>query len=173
MGGRVGSEGEVMFFGSFAHAIEHDAGLYAGLTALHIEIDNAIDIFGKIEHNGHVATLAGKAGAGAARENRCVKLAAGGYGGFDICGVERKHEADGELAIVGGIGGVEGATAGVEADLAAYGLAKRCFQIAMGGKALVGVEVLLFDENGKLRLGHFISSICWTSKQGDGRQRLN
>jgi hypothetical protein len=42
-----------------------------------------------------------------------------GDGGDDVGFVARDDEADGDVAVVGGVGGVEGARAGVEADFAA------------------------------------------------------
>ena len=84
MGGGIGSECQMMSFRSLAYTIENDAGLDARLTTLHVEVNDAIDILGKIEHHGHVAALAGEAGAGATRKNGRVKFAAGGDGGFDI-----------------------------------------------------------------------------------------
>ena len=172
MGGGIGSEGEMVSLGSFTDTIENDTGLDPRLTTLHIEIDDAIDILGKIEHHGNVATLAGKAGASASRKNGGVKFSAGGHGGFYIRGVERQYKTDGKLAIVGSVRGIEGAAAGIEANVAANGLAKGGFQVAMGREMRVRMKLFLFNENWKLRLSHFISSICWTSTQRMGCRRL-
>ena len=42
-----------------------------------------------------------------------------GNRGEDVVGVARKNDSDGDLAIIGSVGGVEGAAAVVEADVAA------------------------------------------------------
>ena len=70
-----------------------------------------------VEDHGHVDALAGEAGARAARQNRSAGGAAGCESGFDIGGIAGKDDADGKLAVVGAIGGVEGARAEIEADL--------------------------------------------------------
>ncbi len=72
----------------------------------------------------------------AARENGCAECAASGERGFHVGGVARKDDADGKLAIVGGVRGVEGARSKIEADFAVQVEQPRG-EFAMGGKALV------------------------------------
>ena len=62
-----------------------------------------------IEDHGDVDALAGEARARAARQNSGSSCAAGGEGCFDIGSIAGIDDADGELAVVGGVGGVEGA----------------------------------------------------------------
>ena len=91
-----------------------------------------------VEDHGHVDALAGKAGARAARQNRSAGCAAGCQSGFDIGRVAGKNDADGKLAVVRGVGGVEGARAEIEADLAAQRFLEERFELAVRGKALMG-----------------------------------
>ena len=69
-----------------------------------------------VEDHGHVDALAGEAGARAARQNRSARGAAGGQRGLDIGGIAGKNNADGKLAVIGGVGSVEGARAEIEAE---------------------------------------------------------
>src|SRR5215471_19373985 len=55
-------------------------------------------------------------------------FAADGDGGEDVFFVARKDDADGDLAVVGAVGGVESAAAGVEADVAAEMAAESGFE---------------------------------------------
>ncbi len=55
-------------------------------------------------------------------------LAANGDGGDYVVGVFGKDNADGDLAVVGSVGGVEGTAAVVEANLATKMAAQRGFQ---------------------------------------------
>ena len=63
--------------------------------------------------------------------------AAGGEGGFDIGGVAGQDDADGKLAVVGSVSGVEGAGAEVEEDVAAECGFEAGFEFTMGGEVLV------------------------------------
>ena len=55
-------------------------------------------------------------------------VAADGDGGANVFSVAGNYDADGNLAIVGAVGGVEGAAAFVEANLAAKMAAERGFK---------------------------------------------
>src|ERR1700691_5459689 len=83
------------------------------------DFKNLRHVLGEIQNDSDVAALAGERGATAAAEQRSVELAAEGNGGFDIIGVAGENNADGNLAVVGSVGGVEGAGAGVETNFAA------------------------------------------------------
>jgi hypothetical protein len=108
-----------MFFGRGAKVVENYSGLDAGEAAGGIDFENAGHVFGEIEDDGDIAALTGEGGAGAAAEEWGSVLAAKGHGGDDIVGISGKNDADGDLAVVGAVGGVEGAGAGIEADVAA------------------------------------------------------
>ena len=66
-------------------------------------------VLGEVENDGDVAALAGERGAAAAAEQRRAEFAADGDGGEDVVGIVGKNDADGNLAVVGAVGGVEGA----------------------------------------------------------------
>ena len=140
MGGRIGGEGKIVFFGGIAQPVEHDAGLDAGEFLCRIELQNRVHVFGEVHDHGHIAALAGQAGAASARENGRAQLAACGHGGHHVSLIQRQNQADGHLAVVGSVGGVESARSLVEADLAAHHLAQFRFQLARSGKAFVSVR---------------------------------
>ena len=155
VGGGIGGKGQTMFLGGFAHAIEHNAGLDAGLPGVGIQLQDVIEILGKIQHDGDVAALAGEAGAGAAREDGSAECAADGDGCFDVCRVERQHQTDGNLTIIGGVGGIEGATAGVEADFTSHRLTERSLEFAVSEELFMRVRRFLFDQYRKTPSTHF------------------
>ena len=115
--GGIGRESEVVFFGGGAESVEHDSGLYAGDAAGGIDFENPRHVFGKIEDDGDVAALAGERCAAAAAEKRRAEIAAERDRCENIVGVAGKHYADGNLAVVGAVGGVESASAAVEPDV--------------------------------------------------------
>jgi hypothetical protein len=122
--GGIGGEGEVMFFGGSAEVIENDAGLDAGDAAVRIDLEDARHVFREVEDDGDVATLSGEGSASAAAEYRGVEFAAEGECGEDVVGVAGHNYADGDLAIVGSVGRVEGAGAIVEANVSCQSAAK-------------------------------------------------
>ena len=119
MGGGIGSEGEVMFFGGVAQSVEHDAGLHAGDAARGIDLEDFRHVLGKIQHDGDVAALAGERRASAATQQGRAEFAANGNCGQHVVDVVGKNHADGDLTIVRAVGGVEGAAAVVKANFAA------------------------------------------------------
>ena len=121
VGGRVGSEGQVMDFGGFTDAIEHDSRFDDGDSLCGVERDKTPHVFRKVEDDGDVAALTGEAGARTAGEDGRTQFATGGDGGFDVGSIVGKDEADGGLAVVRGVGRVEGAGGGVETDFATDG----------------------------------------------------
>jgi hypothetical protein len=105
-----------VFFCGGAEMVEHDSGLYAGDAAVGIDLENPRHVLGEIENDGYIAALSGEGRAAAAAEQRSSELAAERDRGQNIVGVAGEHDADGDLAVVGAVGGVEGAGAAVEAD---------------------------------------------------------
>ena len=128
VGGRVGREGEFVGFGGIAQRIENDAWLNAREFALRIELKNLVHVLRKIEDDGDVAALSGEAGAGAARKNGSFEFPAGGDGGDDIVRIAGNYEADGNLAVIGAVCGIQGATAAIETHFAAHGTLKFVLQ---------------------------------------------
>jgi len=128
----VGRIGQMEALGGLAEPVEDDAGLHAGQLGIRVDRLQLIHITGVIEDDGDVGALAGEAGSGSAGQNGGSGGAAGGQGGFDIGCVLRQYDADRKLAIVRGVGGVEGARTEIEADLAAKGFLEQRLQLAVG-----------------------------------------
>ena len=124
MGGGIGGEGEVMFFGGVAEVVENDAGLDAGDAAVGIDLEDARHVLREVEDDGDVAALSGERGAAAAGEHGSVEVAAEGECGEDVVVIAGEDDADGNLAVVGAVGGVEGAGAVVEANVSCQSAAK-------------------------------------------------
>lgn len=83
----------------------------------------------------------------APREKGRVEASAEGDGGDDVGFVEREDYADGDVAVVGGVGGVEGFGGGVEADLAADGGAEALLQLVGKGEGVVDAGVGARQQN--------------------------
>ncbi len=109
VGGGVGCVGEGEFFGGFADAVEDDAGLDVDGAGDGIDGAHLVHVLREVEDDGGVAALAGERGACSAREDGGFEAAADFDGGDDVCFVEGDDEADGDVTVVGGVGGVEGA----------------------------------------------------------------
>ena len=60
------------FVGLVAQVVEDAARLDAGDAALGVDLENAVQVFREIDHDGGVAALAGEARAAAARQDRRV-----------------------------------------------------------------------------------------------------
>ena len=119
MGGGIGGEGEVVFFGGGAEMVEHDSGLYAGDAARGIDFEDPRHVLGKIEDDGDVAALSGERRAAATAEQRRAEFSAERDRGDYIFVIVREYHSDRDLAIVGTVGSVESAGAIVEANFAA------------------------------------------------------
>jgi hypothetical protein len=109
----------MVLFGGGAEMVEHDPGLYAGDAAGRIDFKNPRHVFGEVEDDGDVAALSGERRAAAAAEQRRAELAAERNGRKNIVGITGENYADGNLAVIGAVGGVESAAAAVEADFTA------------------------------------------------------
>src|SRR5882757_8586167 len=118
MGGGDRTERAMVFFGGGAAVVENDSGLHAGDAADGIDFENPRHVFRKIENDGDVAALSGERCAAAAAEEWRAELAAQSDGGENIVGIAGEYDADGDLAVIGTVGGVKGASAAVEADFA-------------------------------------------------------
>ena len=148
MGGGVGREGQVMLLGGGADVVEDYSRLHAGNPALGIDLEDIRHVLREIEDDRHVAALAGQGSSAAASEERSVMVAAEGDGGEHVFFVARNDYADRDLAIVGAVGRVERASAGVEADLSS--------EMAVEG----GFEGRGVDVGGRgLRIEHGVKSI--------------
>ena len=110
-------------------------------------------VAGVVEDDGYVGALAGQAGSSAAGQDGGACGTTGGKRGLNVGCIAGQDHADGELAVVGGIGGVEGAGAEVELDVAAEGGLKQRFELAVSGEALM-IERRLVGQNRKRRISH-------------------
>ena len=133
---RVGAEGEVVLLGFVAHGVEDDAGLHPGLPRSGSSSMQPVVVLRHVHDDGDVAALPREAGAAAARQHRRLEPAAKLQRLQDVFLAARQHDADRHLAVVGGIGGVEGAAAVVETHLAADLAAQR-----LGEAVVVSVGV--------------------------------
>jgi hypothetical protein len=118
----------VVLLGGSAQIIKHDAGFDAGNAADRIDFENTRHVLRKIEHDRRVAALSGERRAASASEQRGVVVAAQGHGSENVFFIARNYDADGNLAIVRSVGGIEGAASGIEANLSAKVAAKRGFK---------------------------------------------
>ena len=74
--GGVGAEGQLMAFCFLAQPVEHNAGLHARCLGLRIEIDQFVQVFREIEHDGDIAALTGEACSAASRQQRSAETPA-------------------------------------------------------------------------------------------------
>ena len=91
-----------------------------------IEGHDGAEVLREVDDDGYVAALSGEACASASGEDGCSEIAAGGDGSDDVVDGLWDDEADRDLAVVGGIGRVEGAGCVVEPYLTLNCLAESC-----------------------------------------------
>src|SRR5437868_157589 len=75
VGGGIWTEDEVMFLGFFLQIIQHTTRLHARQFSLRIDLEDVVEMFGKIHHHRHITTLAGQTGAAAPRKERSTGTA--------------------------------------------------------------------------------------------------
>ena len=115
----VWGKGECELLCGVADTVEHDAGLDVDGPCFGVDGSHAVHVFGEVEDDGDVAALASERGAGSTREDGSVEGAADGHGGEDVGFITGDDDADGDVAVVRAIGGVEGFRGGVKADFSA------------------------------------------------------
>ena len=113
---------------ALAQVVEDDARLHHRSTGRRIEGHDLVQVLGAVDDDGDVAALPGQAGAAAARQERRPKSPALFDGGDDVVDGARDDDADGNLAVVRAVGGVERPVTRVEADLAADSRAQGGFE---------------------------------------------
>ena len=123
-------------FGALAQAVQNNSGLNTRNTGVRIKVQNSMHVFGEIQHNRDIATLARKACAGSAGQNRRAILLACDDAGEHITIITWNHEANGNLTIVGGIRGVQRATATVEADFSLDRFLQLLLELRRRGKRI-------------------------------------
>ena len=92
-------------------------GVLSRQAAGRIDLNNPVHVAGKIHHNRDIATLTGQRRASATAKQRRTEIAARGYRRQHDLRVVWKNYSDRNLAVVGSIGGVQGAAARVKADI--------------------------------------------------------
>ena len=130
MGGRIRAKGQVVAVGALAQMVEHHSRLHPGIFLFRIKFKNLVQIFGKINHHGHIAALPGQACASATRQNRCAIFAGQRHRLHHVFDGSRYHHSNRYLAVIGAIRGIESAAAFVKADFAVDALAQLCGQNA-------------------------------------------
>jgi hypothetical protein len=99
--------------------IEWNTGLNPGAFLFRIDLKNVVQVLGKVDHDGDIAALPGKACAATASQDRCAVFACQSNRLDDIFDRLRDHDANRHLAVVGAIRGIESAAPVVKADLTA------------------------------------------------------
>ena len=169
--GGIGAVGELVELGGVAEAVENDAGLDAGELVCGVERFERVHPARIVEDDGDIGGLAGERGAGSARKDGGSGGAAGGDGGFDVGCVARVEDADGKLAVVGGVGGVERARAAIEENVAAEGGAEARLELAVGGEGLM-IERLGVGEDGESAHGGMVARwACGCGRARSGWER--
>ena len=117
--GRVRPEGQsVLLARGVAQVVEDAARLHARDAALGVDLEDVVEVLREVDQHRRVAALAGEARAPAAQDDRRPVLAADAVDLDELVHVARDDDADRRHPVVRGVGRVEGAAAGVEADLA-------------------------------------------------------
>ena len=119
--------------------VEHDARLHADPALFDIEFEDLVVIFRSVDLQARADGLAGLRGAAAAQRDGAAKLAGDAHDADQVFARFGDHDAEGLDLIDAGVGGIEGAGDGVEADFA-FDLRFQ-FALQSGGidKARVGV----------------------------------
>jgi hypothetical protein len=121
VGGRLGAEDQpAMGTGLLVELVEDDTGLHDREAAVSVDRLHRGEVLGEVHHHGDVAALAGEAGAATAGEDRRAELTADRDGRDEVIDRPRDDDADRDLPVVGGVGGVQGPGAAIEADPATH-----------------------------------------------------
>ena len=126
--GGIGREGEVMFFGGVAEGVEHDAGLHAGDAAGGIDLEDRAMYLEKSRTTATLQHCPASEVPPPRQSSGAPNSRQSGDRGEDVVGIVGKNDADGDLAVVGAVGRVEGAGAIVEANVSCQSAAKLCAQ---------------------------------------------
>ena len=125
MGGRAGADHQPVARQRVVHLVQRRARLHHGRPGRRVGRFQPVAVLGPVDHHCLVAALPGQAGAAAAGQHRHVVLPAHRERGHRRVDVPGHHHPDRDLAVVGGVGGVRGAGAGVEPDFPVH-LLRQC-----------------------------------------------
>ncbi len=104
MSGRVRTKGQAVRLGALAQHVANDAGFHIRAAFLWVDGQHPIQVFGGVQHQRHVAGLAGQAGAAAAHEQGRAVAAGGFHRVLDVLDGLGHHDTDGNLAVIGSVG---------------------------------------------------------------------
>ena len=107
LGGRIGREEQALGRDRRVELRLHHARLDHREAALGVDTANRIHVLGEVEHDRRVAGLPGERRTAAARENRETVLARQRERAHHVAFVARNHDAQRNLPINRGVGGVE------------------------------------------------------------------
>jgi hypothetical protein len=116
---RIGRERQPMFFRRGPQMIEHNSRLHPRNTARRINLQDRRHVFGKIEDYRDIAALTGQRSSAAAAQDGSAIFAGQSNRGDYIVGIAGNNHPNGDLPVIGSVGGVERAAARIEADFAA------------------------------------------------------
>ena len=126
--GDVGRKPQVVRFELGVQLVEHDARLDACGAPLDVNLQQPVDVLGRVEHDAAANGLAGLRRSAAPQRQRTAKLVAQADGGDDVVAVAGDDDAQRLDLIDAGVGGVEGAGDAIEAHFAGNRRAKRPLQ---------------------------------------------
>src|SRR5215472_560202 len=112
---RIGSKRQTILLCRAAELVVDNAGFYPGVTLFRVQLEQFVQILREVEHDSDVAGLSREARSSTASKDGNPVFAAYRDCLDDIFYRAWNNGADGDLAIVREIGGVDCARAGVEA----------------------------------------------------------
>ena len=118
--GRVRRKSELVRFRFPSQRVKHHARLYRRHPPGGIDPQNRRHVFGKVEHDGDVAALTGKACSTAARKHRRAVLSTSGNRGYHIIAVTREHEPDRNLSVIRSVCRIQRAGRIIKPDFALH-----------------------------------------------------
>ena len=141
-GGDVGAELQAVRRQAPVELVENDAGLHADRAAGRVDVEDRVQVLAAIDDDAGADRLARQAGAAAAGDDRDVASRRRSARADDVLGGLRHDDAERLDLVDAGVGAVEPARRGVEADLAVRracaggrrgGPASRARKSSMGG----------------------------------------
>ena len=100
MGRGVWAESQMILLCNVAQVVEHHARLYPGSLPVWVEGQDMVQVFGHIQHHGHITALPSRAGATAARQHWRSIAPRRRHGRDDVIDIPRQHYANRHLAII-------------------------------------------------------------------------
>ena len=116
VGRRIGTVRQVVLIGVLTKMVEHYARLYPGIFLLGIQLDDLVQVLREINNHGHVAALPGQTGSPAASQDGSLMLAGHSHGLNHVVNGSRNNHANGNLPVIGAVGGIESAAAFIKAN---------------------------------------------------------